>query len=120
MLILYQTGSLLPHSNSKINSVCGMSSCNSFFSALLLDSYSSPSSASPTEWLTSPVRSIAFPGTMSLWYRNCNPVSHHTIHVPHHSCIPTLQKCVISPPIVFEIPLLAPVFNSHPKSRPQK
>ena len=63
------------------------------------------------------MRLTASPGTGLSGTRNCNTVSRHTI--PHDSRIPTPQKRVISLPLVFEIPLPAPVFNLHLKSRPQ-
>ena len=102
---------------SKVESVCDSSSWNSSSSALLLDWYLSPSSASLTEWEPSLVRSTASPGTMSLWTRNCDPASLHTI--PHDSRVPTCQKHVILLPLVFEMPLPAPVFNYHPESHPE-
>ena len=51
-------------------SVCDSSSWIFSSSALLLDSYSSPSSATPTEWPTSPVRSTACPGQCLSGTRN--------------------------------------------------
>ena len=113
MLILYKKFSSL----LKVDSVCDSSFWNSSSSALQMNSYSSPSSASRTEWPTSPVRSTSPLGQCLSGTRNCNPASCHTI--PHDSRIPTPQKRVISLPLVFEIPLPALVFNSHPESCPQ-
>ena len=116
MLILYRTFA----SSLKVDNVfffCNSSFWNSSSSTLLLESYSSPSSASRTEWPTTPVRSRTPLVQCLSGTRNCNPVSCHTI--PYDSRIPTPQKRVISLLLVFKIPLPAPVFNSHPESRPQ-